>query len=223
MCLVAAAFFGAATDVCAATGVSQESQTELPAGILIGDENGIHVDQSGYYHIDARNLRPGDIVHKTLILQNMTHSDQNQENKAPYHLSMTAEPLTAQGPVDLLDKVSLTLALDGKIIYQGPSRGNGFPNMIEKALDLGAYNAGDRRTLEITLNIDPAMGLSAEKSEADFKWHFYAYRAKEEEGPKTGILKDYGYFLPIGGVLLLCALLVPLKKRRDGRKSEMIL
>jgi hypothetical protein len=216
---VAVAFFGAASNASAVTGAAVGTQTNLPAGILIGDESGIHVDSNGHYFIDARGLRPGDVVRRTLTLQNLSHDDKSPEGKVPYHLTMTAEPLSTKGPVDLLEKVDLSLVLDGRTIYQGPSRGNGSPNMIERAQDLGEFGVGDRSTLNVVLTVDPAMRLSSKKSEADFRWHFYAYRAQSKEGPKTGIWEKYGLLFPLGCVLLLGALLLPLKKRRDDRMA----
>jgi hypothetical protein len=211
ICSMTATFFGMAPGAAAAETVN------LPAGILIGDQDGVQVDEHGEYYIDARGLKPGDVIHKVLTIQNLEQNDKSPEGKAPYTLTMTAEPLLSAGPVDLLEKVHLTLKLDGKIIYEGPSRGNGTPNMIEKALNLGAYKLGERRILDVTLKVDPALQLFEKKSEADFKWHFYAYRVKEDDPPKTGILEDYGALFPIGGVLLLVALLLPLKKRRGER------
>ena len=123
VCLVAVVFFGASIDASAATLAAEGTQTSLPAGILIGDEHGIGVDNDGYYYIDAKGLKPGDVIEKTLTLQNMSQSDQTTEGKSPYTLTMTSEPLLTKGPEDLLDKVALTLELNGKTIYQGPSRG----------------------------------------------------------------------------------------------------
>ena len=220
ICLVAVAFFGASTGVSAATNTSGGGEKGLPAGILIGDENGIHVDSNGFHFIDAKGKQPGDVIHKTLTLQNISQNNAAPESNAPFHLSLTVEPLSHKGPVDLFEKVIMTLSLNGKTVYQGPSNGKGSQNIVEKALDLGAFHLGDRKTLAITLTVDPTMQLSEEKSEADFKWRFYAYRAKEEAGPKTGILETYGLFLPVGCVLLLCAILIPLKKRRDARQRR---
>jgi hypothetical protein len=215
VCLITTVFSGAAVSAGAVSGVSQAAQTNLPAGILIGDQDGIYADAHGIYYIDARSLKPGDVIRKTLTLQNLEQNDKTPEGKTPYTLTMTAEPLWNKGPIDLLDSVALNLTLDGKTVYQGPCRGDGTPNMIQKALDLGVYKVGDRHMLEITLTVDPAMPIFEEKSEADFKWHFYAYRAQEDDDVKTGILESYLYLLPIGGTLLLLTLIIPLKKRRE--------
>jgi hypothetical protein len=199
---------------------AESTTTNLPAGILIGDQDGIHVDAHGYYYIDARGLKPGDVITKTVTLQNLEHNDRTPEGKVPYTLSMTAEPLFSRGPVDLLDATHLTIKLDGRIIYDGTCRGNGNPNMIEKALPLGDYAVGDRRQLDFTLTVDPNMQLFEEKSEADFRWHFYAYRSIETDPPKTGVtafFEQYGMLIPVALLLSFFALLIPLKKKRDEK------
>ena len=214
VCLTVSAIYGAAVTAYAA------SETDLPAGILIGDQDGIHVDEHGYYYIDVRDLQPGDVITKTITIQNLSHDDRTPEGKVPYTLTMRAEPLFSRGPIDLLEKTKLELKLNGKVIYSGPCRGDGTPNMINTALRLGNYEAGDLRVLEVTLRADQDMALFEEKSEADFRWIFYAHRALNEDPPKTGLLDNIGFLIPAGGVLLLSAILIPLKKRRDRRMAE---
>jgi len=212
LCVISAVFSGTAL-------VSAATATDLPSGVLIGDHDGINVDAHGYYYIDVRELKPGDVIHKTVTIQNLSQNDYTPEGNIPYTVTMAAEPLFSTGPVDLLDKTQLVLKLDGQTIYSGRVRGDGVPNMIERALELGTYDAGDRRTLDITLTVDSDMQLFEEKSEADFKWKFYAYRATNTDDPKTGLFEAYWtYLLPIGGTLLLFALLGFKKKKREQKK-----
>jgi len=120
--------------------------------------------------------------------------------------------------VDLLDKVNLTLRLDGRVVYNGRVRGDGAPNIIDKALPLGMYALGARRTLEITLTAALDMQVHEEKSEADFRWRFYAVRAAEGDPPKTGIADSwYLLLLPVGCATGFFAILLLLKKRREER------
>jgi len=212
LCVISAVFSGTAL-------VNAATATDLPSGVLIGDQDGINVDAHGYYYIDARELQPGDVIRKTVTIQNLSQNDRTPEGKIPYTITMTTEPLFSTGPVDLLDKTQLILELDGQTIYSGRVKGDGVPNMIENALALGQYDVGDRRTLDITLTVDSDMQLFEEKSEADFKWKFYAYRATDTDGPKTGLLEEYWmYLLPIGGNLLLFALLSFRKKKREQKE-----
>ena len=211
LCLLSAMVSGMAVTASAAGGTEL-----LPPGLLIGDQDGISVDAHGYYYLDVRGLMPGDVVRKTVTIQNLSHGDPGPEGKLPYSLSMTSEPLLSTGPVDLLDKVNLTLKLDGRVVYDGRVRGDGTPNMIEKALPLGLYALGARKTLEITLRAAPDMQVYEEKSEADFRWRFYALRAAESEPPKTGIADSrYLLLLPVGCALGFFAILLLLKKRRE--------
>ena len=214
LCLLTAMVSGMAVRAGAA------SDTRLPEGFLIGDQDGVNADAYGYYYIDARSLLPGDVIRKTLTIQNLSQSDPTPQGKIPYTLVMTAEPLFSRGPIDLLDTVHLNMQLDGDTVYDGRSRGDGTPDMTIEPLFLGLYGIGDRSTLEITLSVARDMRIHEEKSEADFRWHFYAYRALDEEPAKTGVLENYKYLLPVGMVVLLFVMLVLLKKRRDGSKKR---
>lgn len=220
ICLLAAVVSGTVVGAYAA-----DNTTNLPAGILIGDQDGVRVDKHGYYYIDARKLKPGDVIHKVLVIENLSHNDTTPEGKTPYTLTMSAEPLFSKGPVDLLDKVHLSLRLDGTEIYNGPCRGNGTPNMIETALDLGVYKVGDRHELDITLTVDSALEITQEKSEADFKWHFYAVRkdvdAGEIDKPKTGEAYYYVYLvLLVASTALFGLLLLIRKKQKEGNQTQ---
>jgi hypothetical protein len=202
-----------------ASAAAEAAVTNLPAGILIGDQEGIRVDVHGYYYIDARGLSPGDVIRKTVTILNFSQNDRSPEGKLPYALSMTAEPLFSSGPVDLLDETHLTIQLDGQTIYDGPCRGDGNPNMIGQALPLGIYAPGDQRTLTFILTVSSDITLSwDEKSEADFQWRFYACREADADPPKTGdYLKTFAFLLPIGLLFLFGLMLIPLKKKRERK------
>ncbi|MDR0813720.1 MAG: hypothetical protein LBO63_06965 [Oscillospiraceae bacterium] len=192
---------------------------ELPAGILIGDQDGIHVDAHGYYYIDARKLKPGEVIHKIITIENLEYNDPTPEAKIPYVVTMMAEPVMSKGPVDLLN-TRCVIKLDGKIVYDGTVRGDGTPNMNITPLELGKYNLGDRHILDVTLTVDPNAQFGEELSEADFKWIFYAYRSLDVAPPKTGVaafIDSYGYLIPVAALLLCGVILIPLKKKRDEK------
>jgi hypothetical protein len=193
------------------------AETKLPPNFLIGDQDGINVDVDGTYMIDARKLQPGDVIKKTLTIQNLEQDDPTPEGSIPYTLTMRAEPLETKGPVNLLDQVQLTIEFDGNVLYQGRVRGDEGVNMIENALQLGVYATGDRKTMNITLRVDDDAIPQPEKSEADFAWHFYAFRAlTRETPPDTGWLGDNAmYLLLFTGMLLACVLMFLKKKRRE--------
>jgi len=184
----------------------------LPAGILVGDQDGIHTNTQGEYFIDAEGLEPGDVIAKQLIIRNT--------ESYTYKISMTAEPLEETGPLKLLDEVRCTLKLDGKLLYDGRVRGDDGINMILNALDLGSYQSGDQRTLDITLTVSPEMKtFHWTSSEAYFKWHFYAARTTPDENVKTGeTVKTCLYFV-LPGIVLAMGILLLIKRRQSGGKT----
>jgi len=196
------------------------STTNLPSSFLIGDSEGIRVGVDGVYYIEALGVVPGDVFTKRLTIQNLDMTGTTPESEIPYTLTMRAEPLFQVGPVDLLDVVDLELKLDGRVIYQGRVRGDEGVNMIETPLQLGVYKPGDQRTLDIKLTARPDWEIGYEKSVAEFKWIFYAWRATPRDAPKTGIV-EYGAFGLVGGVVLLWVFLILKKKKRD--QEEVIL
>lgn len=193
------------------------SEQKLPSSMLIGDTDGIHVGTDGQYFIQADNLRPGDVIKKTLTIRNVGLNE-------TYQLSMLASPLTTSGPVDLLDAVHLTLVLSGRIIYSGRLRGDTGVNMITNALDLGEYGPDDSATLEITLKVDSDIEISRTKSVAEIKWIFAAVRTDGTDvtAPKTGDL--IGYTISIAFLLsqlaVVLLLLAKRRKRENAGKGE---
>jgi len=102
-------------------------ETNLPLGLLIGDQDGVCVDEHGYYYIDARGLLPGEVLRKVLTIQNLEQNGATPEAGIPYAVSMTSEPLFSTGPIDLLDMVHMTILLEGELVYDGKVRGDGAP------------------------------------------------------------------------------------------------
>ena len=196
--LIAAVFSGTAVSAAA---------TDLPPGVLIGDQNGIKASADGTYFIDAEGLKAGDVITKRLTIL----------NTAPYgcDISMTAEPLDETGPLKLLDEVYLNLKLDGTVVYDGRVRGDDGINMIRNALQLGNYKSGQQRTLDITLTVDPQMKTYYwTASEAHFKWNFYAQRKEYSPPPKTGEIVRYGlYAFALASTLTGMSLLVLIWRR----------
>jgi len=182
---------------------------ELPPGVLIGDQNGLTVPVSGEYFIDADGLEAGDVITKQLEIRNL--------ESYSYKIFMRAEPLDETGPLHLLDEVKCTLTLDGTVLYNGRVRGDEGINMILESLDLGTYNSGEQRTLEIKLTVNPEMKQYYwTASEAFFKWHFYAAREEKSEKPNTGeAVKNSLYFI-FPGMVFAMGILVLIKRRQQA-------
>jgi len=193
--------------------VSAEA-ADLPAGMIIGDQNGIRVSTDGAYFINAEGLKAEDVITKQLTILNT--------EPYSYKLSMTAEPLEETGPLKLLDEVRCTLKIDGRILYDGRVRGDEGINMIQNALDLGTYRSGEQRVLEITLAVSPEMeGHFWESSEAFFNWNFYAAQITgPEERPKTGeAVKNSLYFI-LPGIMLAIGILLLKRRKESGDKTK---
>jgi len=199
--LIAAVFSGTAVSAAA---------TDLPPGVLIGDQNGIKVSVNGTYFINADALQAGDIITKQLTILNT--------ESYGYDISMTAEPIDESGPLKLLDEVNLILKLDGNVIYDGRVRGDDGVNMIRNALQLGNYQSGTQRTLDITLTVSPEMKKYYwNASEALFKWNFYAERHVKTEGPKTGDIAKYGLYVITFSASLTALILLLMIRRKNKR------
>jgi len=197
--LIAAVFSGTAVSAAA---------TDFPPGMLIGDQNGIKVDVNGAYFIDAEDLQAGDVITKRLTILNT--------ESYGYDISMTAEPQDETGPLKLLDEVHLNLKLDGAVIYDGRVRGDDGINMIRNALQLGNYQSGQQRVLDITMTVDPQMKTYYwTASEALFKWNFYAERHVKTKGPITGEIFQYGlYVFTLAASLIAGTLLLMIWRKR---------
>jgi len=194
----------------------QAAEAELPPGVLIGDQSGLTVSESGEYFINADSLEAGDVITKQLEIRNL--------ESYTYNIFMRAEPLEETGPLHLLNEVKCTLTLDGKVLYDGRVRGDEGFNMILESLDLGTYESGKQRTLIIKLIVNPEMKKYYwTASEAFFKWHFYAARPEEKsEQPKTGeVVKNSLYFI-FPGMVFAMGILVLIKRRKQAEELEMI-
>ena len=192
----------------------------LPPGFLIGDQDGISLDEHGRYYVELLGVLPGEVYRKTITIQNYETSGTHVATGVPYRLHMTAEPVSKRGPLDLFDEVDVVLKLDGALIYEGSISGYGAPDMSVTPLDLGEYAVGDRAILEATFTVSATLPPHPEISEAIFHWAFYASRTVEVQPPQTGVLETFQFLLPVGGVLLLFGVLVILKKRREQKTAN---
>ncbi|MDR1797015.1 MAG: LPXTG cell wall anchor domain-containing protein [Clostridiales Family XIII bacterium] len=186
----------------------------LPPGVLIADDKGISVARDGAYFLNADKLRPGEVVTKRLTIKN--------ENKGtPLRIALTAQPGEAKGRYNLLDRVKLDLAVDGKTLYSGRVRGDAPPDMTKAPLPLGTWGYGDSRELTIRLTVDEGIQKGYGKSEATFHWTFSAERdapAAGGQAPKTGDDFSRGAFaLGLALSASSCALVAARNRRGRAR------
>ena len=198
------------------TGVTvSAAETNLPEGFLIGDNDGIHVSASGDYFIWAEDMYAGDVITKKLTIHNM-------ENDKPFSLYMSAQPLFSEGHIDLLDKISLELKLNGQVIYTGRLYGDEGVNMIDNALALGKYSYNDSAVMDITLILadDISPSYFYDKSIAEIGWKFTAIKDEEAAPPKTGEAVKIAVYVLIGALIIAMSILLVMIARKK-RKTEI--
>ncbi len=191
------------------------SSSELPRGFLIGDSDGVHVTANGEYFIYCTDMQAGDKIHKVLTIQ-------NNEPEGRFRLHMTATPLFATGPIDLLNSIHLTLKLEGKTLYRGRVRGDEGVDMINNALDLGVYASGDVRTMTIDLELDknlPSERFHA-KSVAEVGWNFIAVKDETSTPPKTGDVSEHILEYAAASLALLTLITFGFAHRRKAQNER---
>lgn len=158
----------------------------LPDGLIIGDDEGIRVTRDGEYFIQARGLRPGDVVRKLITIQN------TQQDDSEYQLYLQVQPLETTGPANLLDDTQLRLSMGGKVLYEGRTRGDSGPDMTKEPIALGTYRGGDSRVLEVVITVDADIEIAKVASTAEIAWTFSAIN-------KPGRGDGGGGYRPEGG------------------------
>lgn len=209
---------------------------DLPPGMVVGDEKGIHANKDGEYFVKVDDVMPGQNWHKNITLLNM-------EKDVPYQLTMLISPPKVSGSLDLSEAIQMKLTYQGKVVYEGPASGKSKGiNLQNKPLELGVFKSGDSRALEVDYS------LSSKYTKKDFEmknkmentWTFYAVKSKEPVKPVDptkpkgnkifGLLPLTGedvrqmmIMLCIGMLVVLIFLLIWKKKNQkevteDGRK-----
>ncbi len=199
---------------------------ELPSSLLIGDNEGIKVQNNGEYFVNVTDVMPGKSWYKKLTIQ-------NTEKDVPYSLTLQISPAKVSGILDLSKAIQMKLTYEGKIVYEGPASGiNDTQNLQQTPLSLGTFASGDKRTFEVEYS------LSEKYTSKDFEvkntmenvWTFSAIK-KKSSLPSTGgnTNKPLGNLpmtneqlksgMVIGLLLLgLWAILLILRKRTQQRK-----
>jgi len=215
--------FAVATVISGMASSVNATETNLPESFLIGDNVGIHADANGNYYFIAEEVKPGDVITKTLTIHNIETVDSTPESGVPYRITLRMEPISTVGPFDLLD-TRLELKLDGSVIYSGTVRGDGDNGMNARldSLDLGSYAPGNRSTLDIKLTVrsDADPKEWKEISRAEFVWHFIAHRDIKVPVTKTGVTPMIILSVFVG-IFLLLAVLCIIKKLKKKRKRAV--
>ncbi|MBO0422354.1 hypothetical protein [Enterococcus plantarum] len=158
--------------------VEANSESNLPSGIVAGDDQGIKIKNDGQYLIDFRDVEPGKKwVTKITII--------NIEEDIPYHLTMSiSKPTLIEGSLDLSQAIKMTLIYDGQERYKGPLSGvTKTVNLQDKStpLNLGTFKGGDTKMLEAHFELDGKMYTNRDffkKNIVENIWYFKAVKNK---------------------------------------------
>jgi len=155
---------------------------------LSGTGSGLVVSPSDPYLFDLNNMNPGDIVDRTLVIEN--------NYSRPFTLYLTAQKVVAEeGEKDLSEQLNLRVTLRGTEIYNG-----GMADFATSAVYLGVFNPGAREELVATVNLPgPETGNEYQGGTATVLWTFTAqssgeeppeYPPEEEEVPEEEIPEE---------------------------------
>lgn len=154
---------------------SLASASELPPGVIVGDNNGVTADIDGKYFIEHNNIQPGMTFKKAITISNYSQEPE------PFYLRLAMKGDGFEGDVNLLEAITVTLTLEGNVIYEGNLSGKASDPTIKLPLYLGKYKVGDTKVLEANFKVSSDLPEESWKkaNKADFFWGFYA--TKEDE------------------------------------------
>lgn len=199
----------------------------IPEGLYVMDENGNSVSQNGEYYIDISDMQAGETYTKVLSIQNLINT--------PYTLTMSAEPISSEGNLDLEKYTNIKLYLDGELIYDGRVTGEGNVSMQNSPLILGEVVPGQSKELkaEIMWNGEGLKEIEGQEylGKVDFKWIFEAsireepitqanmksHIASDSSTPNTGFGNTMLIIFAV--ILFINAVFVGIMTRRGFRKD----
>lgn len=156
--------------------VEANSESNLPPGIVAGDDQGIKIQNDGHYLIDIRDVAPGKKWSTKITIINI-------EKDIPYLLTMSiGKPTMVKGTLDLSKAIQMTLIYENKEVYKGPLSGvNKTLNLQDQStpLNLGIFKGGDTKMLEAHFELDGKSYTNRdffEKNVVENSWHFKAVK-----------------------------------------------
>ena len=224
-------------------GVAFAEEISLPDGILIGDATGLNTDAEGKYLITADDVKPGDVIKRTLSIA-------NYEEGGGYWLYLRTTEVETEGKINWGKESFLKLYLDGELIYEGCFLGDGGDTVKFKGngkeftdtpLELGFFRPGEQRRLDAELYIDGSQldyWTLSEPSKTTVYWDFSASFIEDTKpttpgttkkpekpakpGPDTGDVVRTGLYILLGAVLggIVVLLLIKRKLKDDEKAPE---
>lgn len=201
--------------------------SELPPGLVVGDSNGLNATKNGEYHVNITDVMPGKQWNTTISIINM-------EKDVPYQLSLKLSPPETSGSLDLSKEIQMTLTYEGKLIYEGPASGiSETMNLQNTPIDLGIFNAGDSRSLEVEYSLDGKYTNKdfAQKNTMDNTWVYTAVKTglvpkdpstgkRTGRLPSTGEIKQAMIGICLALFFVMTMLLILKKKKEQVLKSS---
>ena len=175
--------------------VEVNSESNLPPGIVAGDDQGIKIKNDGQYLVDIRDVAPGKKWSTKITIINI-------EKDIPYLLTMNiSKPTLVKGSLDLSKAIQMTLIYEGKEVYKGPLSGvNKTINLQDKStpLNLGTFKGGDSKMLEAHFELDGKSYTNRdffEKNVVENIWYFKAIKTilpdtSEPDQPEKPFLEN---------------------------------
>lgn len=166
----------------------------LPEGFLISDDQGMSVTKNGGYFFKLNDLFPGDTVTRKLTIKSTSKED--------HTLKMYLEPISNQGPADLLKNMEMQLTYDQQLIFDG-NLVNQNKDIIDVGteIDFGTIKGQSETTIDIVIDVQfdvPWEHFVKEQSKATVRWIFVAERAKKTQPPTKPIVKPTQKFPQTG-------------------------
>ncbi|WP_206913063.1 hypothetical protein IGL98_000748 [Enterococcus sp. DIV0840] len=156
--------------------IEVSSESNLPPGIVAGDDQGIKIKNDGQYLVEIQDVAPGKKWSTKITIINI-------EKDIPYLLTMNiSKPTIVKGSLDLSKAIQMTLIYDDKEVYKGPLSGvNKMLNLQDQStpLNLGTFKAGDTKMLEAHFELDGKSYTNRdffEKNIVENIWYFKAIK-----------------------------------------------
>lgn len=116
----------------------------LPERLVVLDDSGNSVSDSGEYFFTVDDMQQGVAYTKNIQIMNM-------RDDAAYKILFRAEPVSSSGSIDLVNECECVITVDGTQLYTGKVTGEGTPDIRSSPLDLGVYDSGQSRNMTVSI------------------------------------------------------------------------
>lgn len=150
--------------------VSAANDMQLPAGVLISDDQGISLTKSEGYFFNLKQLFPGDRITREIDIKN--------KRDATIGVSMKIIPIKVSGPINLIKNIDMVIKYNDKVIFDGNLASQDksiFKTGSEIQLGRIAANSDNRLHVELYVSPNiPIEDLINVESEAIVRWEVAA-------------------------------------------------